>query len=506
MRSLALQLDWSHRPAGFGPLVSIDDETVGFDTDVQSDSRLARLWSRLPSHWNILAPVGHSGSVRLQLRYAPIVQPPYDDQPTKWGQQIVSAYSMLHTRLLVDDLALFAHPRPHVDLNGNVRLEFVEGPSRRLDTNHDLVSICCDALRQLAPELAATRAVSSAPTLRLLNVALCKPRVEPPTREAWDAWNIFERIAGRFALGEVRAAGEAAIASRPFFCRDALIIAAGELVPELISPSTATYFPWSLVEQRVNQISPREALELIHAVTVRPPDYDELCARLACMVGDFRGVSLQRVVEENPDEIRYLRAYAAQLLDSKSGAIALVHIDRWIALSPGDPAAHAMRGRAMTILGHPWEARIAYDRAAVLGHLPSHFARTSLNREARELQASVGRDSPPKTSVPLHLQYVVLLLSQGRLHEAILWLTERYDDADARGLLASCYEYAGEPTSALRVYESDCNLSGIARCLVALGRRDEAFARVGDDPALLDELREFVGLQAERIPWNRNPR
>lgn len=518
-------IDWRGRLRELGELGG-DERGAYIETKILASSALADAWRRLPPIPMILTAT-HGGEA-LRLQYAALCG--CYERVLALSEDAVDFALDLATALIslldaVSDRAPFTNPHAYVDFNGQARIAFAEPAgdadvreagfvkafARMLDEIVDFTNAPkVDSFTKLIDRCRAGEESDLGAVRKRLR-GIKRQSYAPTDAASWNAWLDLETMVGYVAIGYEEVARSLAQGSTRRWASGSL---AESLVDELKSSPT-----WRRLDFTSSWPSPPAPPRTVDLATLdQTRDYAAAITfiRHRGIQGDIDQRTIARCYLElhqyepalqharlaKPSAARYaLEVEALLALRQTDGLLAVA--DAWLAIAPDEPRAHNARAHALLALGKPADARAAHERAAQLGSVASQFARTNLDRAVKRLQSVAGTQGYRELPVPEHLKDLVPLLSQGRLLDAILWLTERYDDPDARALLASCYEYAGDAESALHVHEADDNRAGIARCLVALGRREEAFARTGDDPALLDELRELVGEPSQRIAWTR---
>lgn len=548
----------------FGELRKYEDPPghagVAITTHLPVSHASALIWARLPSFPLVLKPVPRDHAGKLVLRYAAIdtgfVRVALDWQGdlrrvATWGVEITHALEFLIEKVTKGERGHVACASVFIDLADHIRLGFFTRDATRLPPEVNAAWPACDerALVFVAGVLLADlidlpatppthpiaelvrRCTSRDPvqrprTLAALRMALLElggTRIQVRDQSAWRGWFEAERAIGLVLAGETQ---EAMRTLRWVLMDAPEVTVAREVFDAILAGSplrTARQgeVVWTEVATTVRELEThhdyRGALQLLRKVMPEPDSVLARCLAIArCLVelgepGEALD-ELRKVLAVFPDhlEARSLRARA--LLRTNHTAESLAACDAWLAVAPDAGAAHHARGKALLALGRPADARASFDRASQLapGLVAAAMLRTNLDRQARDLRRDIGLDAHRQLEVPAHLPELVPILAQGRILDAIVWLTDRYDDLAARKLLATCHEYAGDREAALVVYEHLADPVGMARCLIELGRAEEALALLDDTASELraDALERLGRTQEaaevrQHIAWER---
>ena len=552
------RVGWERRAPALGPLALRsswpDQQRVVFGTAIPATSELAARWSRLKTSFDILVCEG-VWEQRVEVRYAAIdwsFQPLVLDtreanvRAARWAFGLVRAFEFLFHTVGARHVGAFADASVYIDVLDRVRVGFFADPALRPSEMRQDSTICgeCELVHVLGrvlrglvalpdghPFEAILRRCAAPWEKRYATLAEVRTAVidalgavpSLPTSRVWHAWDHLEAGVGFLLAG----APEQAYAALVRSLREApklalakeLLVHAARLSPESIVRDDARHLTWTEVAPKVAALVARGATQQAMALLAACPATDDdayardtMLARLALESGQHFGAleAIDRLLAVTPDDVQLQQHRATALLAVGNARGALVSVDAWIAGAPGDAAAHHLRGKVLGQLGRPHEARDAFDRASQLapGNVAAAVMRTNLDRKGKSLRALVGSDRYRELPVPAHLAELGPLLGKGRLLDAILWLTDRYADVDARRLLATCHEYAGDFDAALAIHTYDADPAGTARCLIALGRAGEALA-LDLDPELRAEALEALGRTEEaaatrtQVAWTR---
>jgi len=519
---------------------------------------ITRLWNRLPPTPLLLQPCGADSRGNLLLQYAaldlarvPVALDWQSDlrRVATWGIELTHALELVCRAVPAAERGHLAAATVFVDLADHVRLGFFTRDATRLPPEVNAAWPGCDErglvfvagvlladlldlqrtrddhpIAELVQRCRSQDPVRRHRTLEALRVALIdlggrSNAVLSPVE--WRDWRETERAIGLALLEATQilrqvlatSAHGVPVAREAF---DAILRIHPRRVNAL--PGEVT---WAAVADLVCEYELvrdyRGALDLLRKVRPEPDSVLARCLALArcCLETNELGEAIEelgKVLATFPDHVEARRLHALTLVRTDRTTEALAACDAWLAVAPDDGAAHHARGKALLALGRPADARASFDRASQLapGLVAAAMLRTNLDRQARDLRRDVGLDAHRQLEVPAHLPELAPILAAGRILDAIVWLTDRYDDPAARKLLATCHEYAGDLEAALVVYEHLADPRGMARCLIELGRAEEALALLDVDATelradALDRLgrTEEAAQVRQHIAWER---
>ena len=513
--------DWRRRPAELGELAMrhehVEHVATAPVTDLDPDSETATLWRALPRHPHLL----ELGAGNL-MRYAALDWDAKPDLATL-GIEVTRAFELVLVSVPPGERGPLTCPRLYVDLEGRARVGFAQPDASAALAKRVPPEVIehwprCDerGLVFCVGQLLLSRVAAKSPVIPLLKRCLERDPAlryrtiaelrsaltaiggRRDTREPSKDWVRVERGIGMLyadafaqASWQFAAAGEHPIATAAL-----AELRAAKRVSDIEPPWYASIVPWEiLVAQPALSSDPPEPASLRRwrilrtdpgLVDVPPLTLDECLATARRFLANQElGPAIdfaQRALAIDPSLVEMRELVVASYLRIRRGLDALAAADAWIAVDDSVRAQY-LRGKALLACGRLAEARATLDlvRQRQPGHTAAMFMLIELSRRMSRTRVATGVDRTAPPPLPAHLATAAALISEGRTEQALAALRAIPDDAEATRLLAGYLAFLRRTDEALAAYRSISDNHGEARCLVDLGRPDEALAMLARD-------------------------